>query len=70
MSQILNGKGMPKRMSNSQEEGSKWDEPVGRPSILEVLSEHPELDRTLEGRKKFHRPEWSWSIHAGPAIAG
>ena len=63
-------KGIPKRMFNPQEEGSKWGEPVGWQSILEVPSEHPELDRTLEGRGKLHRPEWSWSIHAGPAIAG
>jgi hypothetical protein len=38
---------MPKLMSESQEEGSKWGE-----SMLEVPSEHPEWERALEDAKK------------------
>jgi len=39
MSQLLNGQGNTQAMFNSQEEGSKWGEPVGRQSIPDVLSE-------------------------------
>jgi hypothetical protein len=43
---------MPKLVAGSQERGRKWGEALGRQSMLEVLSEHPELKKELEDAGK------------------
>jgi hypothetical protein len=43
---------MPQLMAESQEEGRKWGEGLGRQSMLDVLSEHPELEKALEDAQK------------------
>jgi len=43
---------LPKLMHELQEEGRKWGEGLGRESMLEVFSEHPELEKALEDAKK------------------
>jgi hypothetical protein len=48
---------LPKLMLEMQEEGSKWGQKIGRDSMMEVLSEHPELQKALEEAKKAGRPE-------------
>ncbi len=43
---------MPKLTAESAELGRKWGEELGRQSMLDVLSEHPELEKALEDAKK------------------
>lgn len=43
---------MPKLMAESEQIGHKWGEELGRQSMLDVLSEHPELEKALEDGKK------------------
>jgi len=47
---------LPKLVSECEEEGRKWGEGVGRESMIEVLSEHPELEKGLEEAKKAAQP--------------
>ena len=42
----------PKTVAELQESGRKWGEQLGRDSMIEVLSEHPELATALEAAKK------------------
>jgi hypothetical protein len=39
---------MPKLVSESQAQGGKWGEALGRECMLEVLAEHPELEKAAE----------------------
>jgi hypothetical protein len=48
---------MPKLMAESQALGSKWGETLGRESMIEVLSEHPELEKAMEDAKKAAVPQ-------------
>jgi hypothetical protein len=48
---------MPKLMSESEQVGRKWGEELGRQSMVEVLSEHPELGKALEDAKKPSQPQ-------------
>jgi hypothetical protein len=43
---------MPKVMAESQEEGRKWGEGMGRQAMQEVLAEHPDLARQLDEAQK------------------
>lgn len=43
---------MPKVMTESQEEGRKWGEGMGRQAMQEVLAEHPDLARQLDEAQK------------------
>jgi len=43
---------MPKVMAESQAAGVQWGERVGRQSMLDVLSEHPELQKAMEEAKR------------------
>jgi uncharacterized protein len=42
----------PKMTGELQEAGRKWGEGLGRDSMIEVLSEHPELTTALQAAKK------------------
>jgi hypothetical protein len=48
---------MPKLMAESQEQGGKWGEALGRESMLEVLAEHPELEKAMEDAGKGAPPK-------------
>jgi hypothetical protein len=48
---------MPKLTAESQEVGRKWGEGLGRQSMLDVLAEHPELEKALEDAKKNPPPQ-------------
>ncbi len=48
---------MPKLMAESQEQGRKWGEALGRKSMIEVLTEHPELKKAMEDTGKAPAPE-------------
>jgi hypothetical protein len=48
---------MPKLTAESQEIGRKWGEGLGRQSMLDVLAEHPELEKALEDAKKTSSPQ-------------
>ena len=48
---------LPKLTGELQEAGRKWGEGLGRNSMREVLSEHPELATALDGAKKGTPPE-------------
>jgi hypothetical protein len=48
---------MPKLTTESAELGRKWGEELGRQSMLDVLSEHPELEKSLEDAKKTSPPQ-------------
>jgi hypothetical protein len=48
---------MPKLTAESAELGRKWGEGLGRQSMLDVLSEHPELGKALEDAKKTAPPQ-------------
>ncbi len=48
---------MPKLMSQSQEIGRKWGEGLGRQCMLDVLAEHPDLEKALEDAKKASTPQ-------------
>lgn len=43
---------LPKVAAESQAAGEQWGEQVGRQAMLEVLSEHPDLEKALEQAKK------------------
>jgi hypothetical protein len=43
---------LPKLVAESQEEGRKWGEDLGRKSMLEVLAEHPEFAKAIEEAQK------------------
>jgi hypothetical protein len=43
---------MPKILAESQVAGEKWGEQLGRQSMLDVLAEHPELEKAMEEAKK------------------
>jgi len=47
---------LPKLMPELQDEGRKWGEGLGRESMLEVFSEHPELKKALEDAQKNAQP--------------
>jgi hypothetical protein len=48
---------MPKLLAESQDVGRKWGENLGRESMIEVLSEHPELAKAMEDAKKNSSPQ-------------
>lgn len=48
---------MPKLTAEAEEVGQKWGEALGRQSMLEVLAEHPELEKALEDAKKPADPK-------------
>jgi hypothetical protein len=48
---------IPKLMAESEEQGRKWGEELGRDSMLEVLTEHPELKKAMEDAGKTPAPE-------------
>ena len=43
---------LPKLLGECQEAGRKWGSDVGRQSMLEVLAEHPELEKAMEDQQK------------------
>ena len=43
---------LPKLLAECQEAGRKWGSDVGRQSMLEVLAEHPELEKAMEDTQK------------------
>jgi hypothetical protein len=43
---------LPKLMSECGDAGRKWGEGIGRQSMLDVLAEHPELQKAMESAKK------------------
>jgi len=47
---------LPKLAAESQAAGSSWGEEIGRQSMLEVLTEHPELQAALQNAKKTAQP--------------
>jgi len=42
---------LPHVMAESQAAGTKWGEQIGRESMMEVLAEHPELQKAMEQAK-------------------
>jgi hypothetical protein len=42
---------LPQVMAESQAAGTKWGEQIGRESMMEVLAEHPELQKAMEQAK-------------------
>lgn len=42
---------LPQVMAESQAAGTKWGEQIGRQSMMEVLAEHPELQKAMEEAK-------------------
>jgi hypothetical protein len=47
---------LPKLMVELQGESMKWGEDLGRQSMIEVLSEHPELRKALEDASQSAKP--------------
>ena len=47
----------PKVMGELQQAGEKWGEAIGRQSMLEVLAEHPELEKALQDAQKTAHPQ-------------
>lgn len=43
---------MPKMVSEIQGESREWGEKLGREAMMEVLTEHPELEKALEAAQK------------------
>jgi len=43
---------LPKVMGESQAAGTKWGETMGRESMMEVMAEHPEMEKAIEAAKK------------------
>ena len=43
---------MPKLMAELQAAGQKWGEQLGRQSMMEVLAEHPEMEKALQDAQK------------------
>jgi uncharacterized protein len=48
---------MPKLFAESQEAGRKWGEALGRQSMIDVLAEHPEFKKTMEGATSPAEPQ-------------
>jgi hypothetical protein len=48
---------LPKLMVELQGESMKWGEDLGRQSMMEVFSEHPELRKALEDAQKSAKPQ-------------
>ena len=48
---------MPKMVVEIQGESREWGEKLGRESMEEVLSEHPELEKALEAAQKGTQPQ-------------
>jgi hypothetical protein len=48
---------LPKISAESLQNGQKWGETIGRQAMLEVLSEHPELEEEMEAAGKQAKPE-------------
>lgn len=48
---------LPRIVAESQQRGEKWGEQLGQDSMLEVLSEHPELKKALEEAKGNPSPQ-------------
>lgn len=47
---------LPQAMSELMQAGQKWGEQLGRDSMVEVLSEHPDLAKALEAAGKGDQP--------------
>ena len=47
----------PKLTGEAQEQGRKWGEVLGRDSMIEVLSEHPELKKAIDDAGKAPAPQ-------------
>jgi hypothetical protein len=47
---------IPKLTAELQEEGRKWGENLGRQSMIEVMTEHPDLAHAMEEARKAARP--------------
>jgi hypothetical protein len=47
---------LPKLMSECMENGQKWGQEIGRESMVEVLSEHPNLQQALQNSNKSALP--------------
>jgi hypothetical protein len=47
---------LPQVMAESQAAGAKWGEQIGRQSMLEVLAEHPDLQKAMEDAKRNAQP--------------
>jgi hypothetical protein len=47
---------LPTMLTELQEAGRKWGENLGRDSMREVLAEHPDLAKALEGAAKTAQP--------------
>lgn len=43
---------LPKILAESQAAGRTWGEQIGRESMMEVLAEHPEMEKAIEEAKK------------------
>jgi hypothetical protein len=43
-------------MAESQAAGTKWGEQIGRESMMEVLAEHPELQKAMAEAKSSAQP--------------
>jgi uncharacterized protein len=48
---------LPQLMSECGEKGRKWGEGIGRESMMEVLSEHPELQKAMQEAKNGALPK-------------
>jgi uncharacterized protein len=48
---------MPKLFAESQEAGRKWGEALGRQSMIDVLAEHPEFKKAMEGATSPAEPQ-------------
>lgn len=48
---------LPTVMSESREAGRKWGEGLGRDSMVEVLTEHPDLEKAMNDAKKTAQPQ-------------
>jgi len=48
---------LPKLVSECTQAGQKWGEQLGRESMMEVLSEHPELKKALQETQRAAHPQ-------------
>ncbi len=48
---------MPQLTNESQGESRKWGENLGRQSMIEVLSEHPDLQKAMDDAKQSTQPQ-------------
>ena len=48
---------MPKMVSEIQGESREWGEKLGRDCMMEVLSEHPELEKAIEAAQRAAQPQ-------------